>query len=192
VAWPDQHPTVEATDLGAWRGWLHEHHATARAAWLLYWKKGSGRPSITWSEAVDEALCFGWIDSTIQPLDEARYVQYFTRRKPTSEWSRVNKDKVARLIDQGRMTEAGLHVIERAKANGSWTALDLVEDLVVPADLLAALAADPLAAAGYDALSVTLRKQVLRRVYGAKRPQTRAERIAAIVGRLAAGLPPVA
>jgi len=192
VAWPDQHPTVEATHLGAWRGWLHEHHATARAAWLLYWKKGSGRPSITWSEAVDEALCFGWIDSTIQPLDEARYVQYFTRRKPTSEWSRVNKDKVARLIDQGRMTEAGLHVIERAKANGSWTALDLVEDLVVPADLLAALAADPLAAAGYDALSVTLRKQVLRRVYGAKRPQTRAERIAAIVGRLAAGLPPVA
>jgi len=192
VAWPDQHPTVEATDRETWRGWLLEHHATARAVWLPYWKKGSGRPSIAWSEAVDEALCFGWIDSTIQPLDQARYVQYFTRRKPTSEWSRVNKDKVARLIEQGRMTEAGLHVIDRAKANGSWTALDLVEDLVVPADLLAALAADPLAAAGYDALSVTLRKQVLRRVYGAKRPQTRADRIAAIVGRLAAGQPPVA
>jgi uncharacterized protein YdeI (YjbR/CyaY-like superfamily) len=118
-----------------WRAWLQEHHATKRSVWLIYYKRGAQRPSVPYTEAVDEALCFGWIDSKAKPLDAERYMQFFSKRKATSVWSRVNKEKVARLMAEGRMTEAGYISIETAKQNGSWTILDEAEALTVPEDL---------------------------------------------------------
>ena len=106
------------------RAWLETNHRDAHAVWLMYWKKDSGRPSLTWSQAVDEALCFGWIDSKVQSVDDDRHVQYFARRRPRSAWSRINKEKVERLVADGRMSDAGTAVIDRAKADGSWTVLD--------------------------------------------------------------------
>ncbi len=169
---------VEPAGPAEWRAWLESNHASASAVWLIYRKKGSGLRSLSWSEAVDEALCFGWIDSKVQPLDEHRYEQWFTVRKARSVWSKINKDKVDQLAAEGRMAPAGLAVIEVAKANGSWTILDDAENLVLPADLAAALAARPGASDGYEAYSRSTKRYVLSLLATAKRPETRAKRIA--------------
>ena len=141
--WPDDHDTIEAATPSELRRWLEVHHADTDAVWFRYWKKGSNRPSLTWSEVVDELLCFGWIDAKVQSIDDNCYVQYLTRRKAGSVWSRINQEKVARLTAEGRMTEAGTVAVQRARDDGSWNALDPVEDLVVPDDLAAALDARP-------------------------------------------------
>jgi uncharacterized protein YdeI (YjbR/CyaY-like superfamily) len=181
----DSFEEVSAKDRESWRGWLAEHHQAAPGVWLLVWKKGSGRPSVTPEEAVLEALCFGWIDSKRLPLDADRYRQAYTPRKPTSTWSRINKERVQRLILDGSMTAAGLAAIETAKANGSWRSLDSVEALSVPEDLAAALAEDPVALMHFERYPASAKKLALYRVAGAKRPETRSRRIAEIV-RLAA------
>jgi len=164
-----------------WREWLQEHHDKKQSIWLVYHKKKSATPTLTWSEAVDEALCFGWIDSQAKPIDEEKYRQLFTRRKLKSGWSRVNKDKIERLIATGQMTSAGLASIETAKQNGSWTLLDEVEALLLPADLEQALEQRPNANRYFASLSRTDKRNLLQWLVLAKRPATRQSRITEIV-----------
>lgn len=173
-----------------WREWLAAHHATAPAVWLVYYKKHTRQPSLTWSEAVDEALCFGWIDSRAMPLDADRYQQFFSRRKPGSTWSRVNKQKLERLEAAGLLAPAGWASIALAKQNGSWTILDDVEELRVPADLAEALAARPGATAYFASLGRTATRNLLQWLVLARRPETRQNRIAEIVESAAQGLLP--
>src|SRR5690606_14486320 len=125
------YPTSQAD----WRKWLEKNHLSKQSVWLVFYSKSSKKPSISWSEAVDVALCFGWIDSKKIKIDDERAHQFFSKRKPNSTWSKINKEKVARLIDNGAMTEGGLVGIEIAKQNGSWTILDEVEALTIPPDL---------------------------------------------------------
>ena len=181
----DSFEQVIAKDRETWRRWLAEHHSTAPGVWLMVWKKGSGRSSVSPEDAILEALCFGWIDSKRQPFDADRYRQVFTPRKPKSTWSRINKERVQRLIRDSSMTDAGLAAIQTAKANGSWHSLDAVEALSVPEDLAAALAEDPVALANFDFYPPSIKKLALHRIASAKRPETRARRIVEIV-RLAA------
>lgn len=164
-----------------WRQWLEENHQTETSVWLGYHKIKSGVPSIRYDEAVNEALCFGWIDSTARPIDDISYKQYFCRRKPKSVWSRVNKEKVARLSEQGLMAEAGLACIEVAKGNGSWTILDDAENLILPEALRVALEQQPNAFAFYESLSRTNKRNVLQWLSLAKRPETIQKRIQDIV-----------
>jgi uncharacterized protein YdeI (YjbR/CyaY-like superfamily) len=176
---------IYAADRAVWRSWLETHGETSAAVWLVYYKKGSGQPSITWSEAVEEALCFGWIDSKAKPIDDLRYMQYFSPRKPKSAWSGINKASVERLVADGLMREPGSRAVETAKTNGSWTALDDIEALNIPDDLAAAFAATPGTRDRFDLLSRTNRRIILQRIATAKRPDTRARRIAAAVEAIA-------
>ena len=128
-----------------WREWLEENHSGENAVWLIYHKKSSQLTTITWSEAVDEALCFGWIDSIAKPLDADRYMQFFSKRKPGGGWSKINKEKIRKLTEEGRMCQAGLDAIAVAQQNGSWTLLDEIEELIVPDDLANALAKNAVA-----------------------------------------------
>jgi uncharacterized protein YdeI (YjbR/CyaY-like superfamily) len=172
---------VYVENRAAWRRWLAAHCARSPGIWLVFDKKASRPDRLAYGDAVEEALCHGWIDSTVRTLDDARYMQLFTPRKPTSTWSRTNKERVARLIEQGLMAAAGLAAIERAKANGTWTSLDAVESLVVPEDLAAALARAKGAAANFAAFSPSARKGYLHWISQAVRPETRAQRVARVV-----------
>jgi uncharacterized protein YdeI (YjbR/CyaY-like superfamily) len=182
---PDGLPVVYAAGRGDWRAWLVDNHDRERGAWLVLYKKGTSVPSVSYDEAVEEALAFGWIDSRANRVDDARYLQLITRRKPGSVWSESNKRRVARLIAEGRMTPAGLALVEEAKRNGRWDALVDVQAGVVPDDLAAALAADPGAKAYFDAFPPSSKRIILEWIANAKRPQTRAARIDETV-RLAA------
>ena len=173
-----------------WRAWLAENHAASTGVWLVYPKKSSGLPGPSYEEAVEEALCFGWIDSRVRPLDERRRLQWFSPRRPGSIWSAPNKARVARLLAAGRMAPAGLAKIEAAKADGSWAILDKVDALEMPEDLAAALAASPAAEAEFAALTPSLQKQCLYWVLSAKREQTRAGRVAAVASAAAEGRAP--
>ncbi|MDJ0924233.1 MAG: YdeI/OmpD-associated family protein [Acidimicrobiia bacterium] len=186
----DDIQVIEAPDRAAFRAWLEENHATENAVWLIFWKKGSGRPSIEWADAVDEALCFGWIDSKVQSIDDSRYRQYWTVRKPGSTWSKINKDKVARLSQQGRMAPSGLAAVERAKQDGSWTILDGPEAGIVPDDLGTAMDATGVREA-YNALAMGARKAILAWLAMAKRDTTRANRIAKTIEALQRGESPL-
>jgi uncharacterized protein YdeI (YjbR/CyaY-like superfamily) len=173
----DQLDMVYASDRNNWRRWLEQNHQDAIGVWLVYYKIKSGKPSVQYSEAVQEALCFGWIDSKVQSLDEDRYRQIFTPRKPRSVWSKLNKQYIEELIAQGKMTEAGLEKIALAKQDGSWTSLDEIEALVIPADLKTALEADDAANRNFEAFSNTIKKNILFWIQSAKRPETRLQRI---------------
>jgi len=169
---------VYVADRAAWRQWLATNHATSPGIWLVFDKKSSRADRLAYVDAVEEALCYGWIDSTVRTLDDARYVQLMAPRKPKSTWARTNKERVERLIEQGLMAEAGLASIERAKANGSWTSLDAVESLAVPADLARALRALPGAARNFAEFSPSARKGYLHWISQAVRAETRAHRVA--------------
>ena len=173
-----------------WRQWLEENHRLKQSVWLVYYKKKSGMPSISWSEAVDQALCFGWIDSTAKPIDEHTYKQFFTKRKPKSVWSKVNKQKIERLIEQGLMVQAGHECIEIAKLNGSWTILDDVEELTIPEDLEKEFNTQPNLKDFFLSLSKSVRKSILHRLKMAKRLETRQKRIAEIAELAAQKLKP--
>ena len=173
-------PHVNADDRVTWRAWLEANHAIAGGAWLVTWRPSSGRAGLAYEAAVEEALCFGWVDSTGGRVDDERGRLYFAPRKPRSAWAATNKARVERLSREGRMAPAGLAAIERAKANGSWEILDAVERLEVPGDLAAALDALPPAAANFAAFPPSARKQMLGWVAVARRPDTRASRIARI------------
>lgn len=181
---------VWAPNADVWRAWLDEHHATEPGVWLYMHKKGSGEPSIDWDVAVTEALCYGWIDSVSQRVDDRVRRQYFSPRRPKGTWSRTNKEKVERLIAEGRMMPAGQAAIDRAKANGSWAHLDAVEALIVPEDLQAWFDANPEGHAFFQALSKSRRWAMLYRINSAKRPDTREKRIREITNALAEGLLP--
>lgn len=165
----------------AWRQWLQQNHSFQQAVWLVFYNKASAKPSITWSEAVDEALCFGWIDSKKITIDKETAHQYFSKRKARSTWSRINKDKVQQLIAEGRMTKAGLASIETAKQNGSWTLLDEVEELTIPEDLEAAFITSPTAKEYFLSLSKSAKKAILQWLVLARQPQTKQKRITEIV-----------
>jgi uncharacterized protein YdeI (YjbR/CyaY-like superfamily) len=176
---------------GEWRAWLEKHHDKEKGIWLLYYKKGSGKTSITYPEALDESLCYGWIDSVVKKVDEEMYMQRYTPRNPRSLWSAANKRHVARLIRAGRMTEHGLAKIEAAKRNGSWTRLDAIDrDREPPLDLVDALDRDPDAGACFEKMSPSSRKLYSFWVDSAKRPETRARRIAETLARVKAGRRP--
>jgi uncharacterized protein YdeI (YjbR/CyaY-like superfamily) len=164
-----------------WQTWLEKNHRIEQAVWLVFYNKGSGKATITWSEAVDIALCFGWIDSKkIKASSESSH-QFFSRRKPTSTWSKINKAKVEVLIEKDLMTENGYQSIEIAKQNGSWTMLDDVEELLVPEDLAQKLNSQPIASAFFLALSKSIKKAILQWLVLAKRPETRQKRINEII-----------
>jgi uncharacterized protein YdeI (YjbR/CyaY-like superfamily) len=164
-----------------WRTWLQEHHIAQSSVWVVYYKKQTGIPTLTWSEAVDEALCFGWIDSVKKKLDEQRSIQYFSKRKPTSMWSKINKDKVDVLIANGKMMPAGMACIDIARQNGTWSMMDEAETLEMPPDLQAALAAVPGTTDFFVAQSRSRRKSMLQWLLMAKMPATRARRVQEIV-----------
>ncbi len=165
----------------AWRRWLAKHHDRSPGVWLVFDKKSSRADRLAYADSVEEALCFGWIDSTMRPIDGDRYKQLFTPRKPKSVWSRTNKERVERLTATGLMTPAGLARIEDAKRTGAWTALDAVEAMIIPPDLEAALAANPTASKHFHAFSPSARKGYLYWLNGAKRPETRAARLAEVI-----------
>jgi uncharacterized protein YdeI (YjbR/CyaY-like superfamily) len=164
-----------------WRNWLIKNHETQQSVWLIYFKISTKKASIRWSDAVDEALCFGWIDSTKKTIDKESYQQYFSKRKPNSIWSKINKDKIDVLIQNNQMTNAGLHSIEIAKQNGSWTLMDDVEKLIIPTDLKKALESNPISQEFFMSLSNSKRKEMLAWIVLAKREETRQKRIKEIV-----------
>lgn len=175
---PDGRAMVGPFDRAGWRAWLVANHSTSAGVHLVSWRRGSGQTSVPYEDAVEEALCVGWIDSVAGRFDEQRGLQWFSPRRPASGWARTNKARVERLIADGLMLPAGLAAIEEAKRNGSWTRLDDVENLVVPDDLAAALAANPPARERWDAFSRSPRRAILDWISQAKRPETRARRIA--------------
>lgn len=168
-------------NLTAWRTWLEINHNNQQAVWLVFYRKSTGKPSITWSESVDVALCFGWIDSKQIKIDDERSHQFFSKRKAKSTWSKINKLKIEQLIATGQMTDEGYKSIEIAKQNGSWTILDEVEELIIPEDLSAAWAHNPTAQAYFEQLSKSTKKGILQWLVMAKRAETRENRIKEIV-----------
>ncbi len=169
--------SVYASDRASWREWLEQNHRTSSGIWLIYYKVKSGKPSVLYAEAVKEALCFGWIDSKVKSIDEERYRQIFTPRKPKSVWSKLNKQYVEELIDQKLMTDAGLTKILAAKQDNSWTILDAIEALVIPADLIAALGNNQTAQQNFEQFGNSSKKNILFWIESAKRPETRLKRV---------------
>jgi uncharacterized protein YdeI (YjbR/CyaY-like superfamily) len=182
------YPVREFESAGAFEAWLHEAHADEPGVWLRLAKKGSGVPSATYAEALEVALCYGWIDGQARKVDDTWYVQKFTPRRARSMWSKRNRDKVAALIDSGRMQRAGLREIERAQADGRWdAAYDGSATATVPDDLQRALEANPAAVDFFAGLNSRNRYAILHRLQSAKKPETRARRIAQFVEMLARG-----
>jgi uncharacterized protein YdeI (YjbR/CyaY-like superfamily) len=172
----------------AWREWLKKHHATSSGIWLVYAKKHTKIPSLTYNDAVEEALCFGWIDSLIHPIDDSYYRQVFTPRKAKSLWSALNRKRVERLIEAGLMTAAGLALITLAKKSGTWKAHAPSETLTVPPELRIAIEANPSAKKNWPTYTESQRKMFLYTVHGAKRPETRAKRVARVIEIVSSGV----
>jgi uncharacterized protein YdeI (YjbR/CyaY-like superfamily) len=170
-----------------WRAWLAAHHDTAASVWLVSWRRQTGRPAVSYDDAVLEALAFGWVDSTAGTVDSERSRTYFAPRRKGSGWARSNKVRVAALERDGLMTEAGRRVVREAQDDGSWTLLDDVEDLVVPPDLAATLEAHPGARSQWDAFPPGARRALLAWIVTAKRPATREKRVAQTAAAAAEG-----
>jgi uncharacterized protein YdeI (YjbR/CyaY-like superfamily) len=173
-----------------WRNWLDENQIEKDSVWLILHKKCSEKPSVTWSDTVDVALCYGWIDSTKKTLDGDRYTQYFGKRKAKSTWSKINKDKVELLKQQNLMKTAGLECIKVAKENGSWTILDAIENLEIPEELNAEFQSQPGSKSFFLSLSKSKRKSLLQWIVMAKRSETKAKRVKEIAQLAKAGLIP--
>lgn len=187
---PADIPTITPTSREDWHHWLEQNHTTAPAVWVVYYKKLAKMPTVVYSDAVDEALCFGWIDSKAQTIDAERYRQYFCPRKPKSVWSKVNKAKIERLIAENRMQPAGYACIAAAKANGTWTTLDEAEELFVPPYLANAFALNPAAENRYLKLSRSDQRNLLQWLVLTGSEATREKKIAEIVDYLARGEKP--
>lgn len=169
---------VECHDRKAWRRWLHKHHTDTQGVWLVMARKGGDYESPSYDEAVEEALCYGWIDSKPGRLDERRTLLWFSPRKPKSAWAGPNKRRVEALEAAGLMHPSGQAKVDEARRNGLWTKLDAVEALDVPADLAAALAEHPPAASEWEAFPRSVRRGILEWIVQAKKPETRAQRVA--------------
>ncbi len=174
----DEAPSIQCDDRASWRAWLEANHATARGVHVVSWRPRTGRPRLEYEDAISEALCFGWVDSSGGVIDEERSQLYFAPRRPRSVWAASNKGRVERLRAAGLMTASGEAVITRALADGSWTVLDTAERMEVPADLADALADRPSAAANFAAFPTGARKMALAWIPTAKRAETRERRIA--------------
>ena len=175
---PDMPPNaVHPLTRDEWRAWLEEHHTRREGVWLVSYKKATGQPRVEYEAAVEEALCFGWIDSKGAKLDDERTMLWFAPRKPRTGWSRSNKERVERLMADGLLAPAGLAKIEAAKEDGSWYALDAVENLAIPPDLAAALARFELAEQHFAAFPRSVKRAILAWIASARRPETRAHRV---------------
>lgn len=168
---------VHPESRAAWREWLASHHQSSTGVWFVSWRKQAGRTGPSYEDAVEEALCFGWIDSQARKLDDDRTMLWFSPRKPGGGWARPNKERVERLTVAGLMTPSGQRVIDAARADGSWSRLDDVENLVVPDDLAAALDRHPPARQHWDAFPRSVRRSILAWIVQARRDATRAARI---------------
>jgi len=169
--------TYYAKSPADWRKWLAKNHLAEQSVWLIIYKKDTGIPSLTYSEAVDEALCYGWIDSKPNKRDEQSFYQFFSRRKPKSNWSKINKDKVAHLLKEGKMAAAGLEMVELAKKTGTWSALDKVDNLEMPADLKKMFGRNKTALTFWEKFPPSTRRGILEWIQNAKKPETRQKRI---------------
>jgi len=183
----DRYEQLTVESRAEWRAWLSEHHATTPGIWLITYKKGRGGPHVAYDDIVEEALAHGWVDSQPRKLDDQRSQLLITPRKRASNWSRINKQRVERLIRSGLMTPAGMAAVEAAKRNGAWTALDAVEDLHEPEELRAALDADPAARRHWEAFPRSTKRGILEWIGNAKRPETRDKRIGEAIVKLLAG-----
>jgi uncharacterized protein YdeI (YjbR/CyaY-like superfamily) len=185
VAAPPEIPIVPFADQAAWNKWLDKHHADSPGIWIHFAKKGSGIPSVSYSEALDVALCYGWIDSQRKGYDEKTFIQKFTPRGARSMWSVINRDKAVALVESGKMMPAGISEMERARKDGRWDAAYASQSTMeVPPDLRAALDARPRAAKFFTTLTSQNRYAILFRIHNAKRAETRAKRIADFVAML--------
>lgn len=177
-------PAIHPHNRAEWRAWLEKHHNSENSVWLIYNKVKSGKSILSHTDAIDEALCFGWIDSKGMSVDDTAFKVSFTKRKPKSMWSKINKEKVERLIAQGLMTDSGLAVVETAKQNGSWTMLDDVEALVIPDDLQREFNENPTAATYFENLSRSAKRAFLLALKMAKQEETRRKRIADFIASM--------
>lgn len=169
--------TLYANSSDAWRNWLLENHLDKESIWLIIYKKESAIPSVYYPEAVDEALCFGWIDSLANKRDEQSYYQFFSKRKPKSKWSKVNKLKVAKLLQQNKMMPQGLKMVEYAKQTGTWEALDKVDALVIPEEMKQLFKTNKQAASNFEKFPPSTKRGILEWIYNAKQDSTRLKRI---------------
>ena len=182
----DDLPVLEFGSQAAWESWLDAHHAAAPGAWLKIAKKGSGAESVSYAEALEVAICYGWIDGQKGPLDDVHWLQRFTPRKPGGKWSRINTDKATELIKAGRMCPAGQREVDLAQADGRWAAAyEGQRTMTVPADLDRELARNQAAREFFATLSGANRYAILYRIAAVKRPETRARKIAQYVAMLA-------
>lgn len=170
-------PTFYARTVKQWRNWLEKNGQKQKSVWLIIYKKDSGTPSINYRQAVDEALCFGWIDSKPNKRDDKSYYQFFSQRNPKSNWSGINKAKVKELIAEGRMHETGLKMIALAKKTGTWTALEDIENMVIPPDLEKQFAKNKKAFEHFNAFPKSAKQGILNWIGSAKREETRQKRI---------------
>lgn len=160
-----------------WREWLAENHDKSAGVWFVYFKKQAGKPRVSYTEAVEEALCFGWIDSLPRKLDDERSKLLFTPRKRKSVWSKLNKERIEKLIKNGLMTETGLAKIEAAKKDGSWNTLDASDNLEIPTDLAKEFRANKAAAENFEAFPASVKRGILYWITSAKRDETRKNRV---------------
>jgi uncharacterized protein YdeI (YjbR/CyaY-like superfamily) len=173
---PPDH-SIQVKTRAEWRAWLAANHRQPDGPWLIVYKKATGKGTIDYNDAVEEALCFGWIDSKPNKLDAERTMLWFAPRKSKTGWSKLNKERIERLMTNGPMMPAGLAKIEAAKQNGSWALLDAIEALEIPLDLVDALAAYPQAADYFEAFPRSAKRGILEWIGPAKKPETHAKRI---------------
>ena len=183
----DDLPRIEMTSREAWRAWLANEAAASTGIWLIYRNKSAGPPFLPYEAIVEEALCYGWIDSVHRKVDAQRSMLLMTPRKAKSVWSQLNKSRVEKLIRDGLMTPDGLQKIEAAKVNGSWDALNNSDAGIIPIDLKKALREHPGAGNKFEAFPPGAKKIILQWIYSAKRPETRAARVAATAESAARG-----
>lgn len=189
-----EYKTTHPKNRQQWRQWLQKNHASSPGIWMIYYKKESGKPRVTYDEAVEEALCFGWIDSLPKKLDDQRAMLKFTPRKPKSVWSKLNKNRIQELIERGLIMSPGMAAVELAKSNGSWDTLtasdESAETNKFPADLMTHFQKNKKACQNFENFSLSIRRQFLSWIDSAKRPETRKIRIAQTVKMSAAGKKP--
>lgn len=169
--------SVHPKSRAEWRKWLEENHTRNEGVWLIMYKKGTGKPRVDYAEAVEEALCFGWIDSKGNKLDDERSMLWMAPRKSKTGWSKLNKERIEKLIKSGLMTSAGLAKINAAKKDGTWNALDAIEALEIPPDLAKAFSKNKTAREYFDAFPRSVKRGILEWIASAKKPETRANRI---------------
>jgi uncharacterized protein YdeI (YjbR/CyaY-like superfamily) len=172
---------VQPKSRAAWREWLDKHHASSQGIWLVYAKKHTGLPTLSYEDAVQEALCFGWIDSLMKSIDDRFHMQWFTPRKPKSAWSETNKARLAKLTKAGLMAPAGLAAVAAAKQSGTWNAYADVDKLTIPPELKRAFDANPRAKKNWTTYTPSAQRSFLHMVNNAKRPETRERNVARVI-----------